>query len=273
MLEASGGGILQLNGITVNNAGGNITANSGSTVQLFGNTTIQGGTLNNSGGTLGTPANNVATLDGSTGAGAVTINGTYLSDVNSDTFVAGTINNNNNFQLNGGGGANAVLGLNANTTLQGGGTVTLSTASGGGNAIIQQQVGSLTLTNVNNTIQGAGIIGNGGLALVNQATINANSSGQTLLLDGSGGITNTGALLGSNGGVLQIDGITVNNAGGNITANTGGTVQLFGTADIQGGTLNNSGGAFLGTPAHNWPSSMGAPPQARSLLMARTPAI
>src|SRR5271169_2426192 len=250
LMEASSGGVLQLDGITVNNAGGNITANSGSTVQLFGSTVIQGGTLTNSGGTLGTPANNVATLDGSTGAGAVTINGTYLSDLNTDTFVAGTINNNNNFQMNGGGGANAILGLNTNTTLQGGGTVTLSTAAGGGNAIIQQQVGGLTLTNVNNTIQGAGIIGNGGLALINQATINANSSGQTLLLDGSGGITNSNLMEATGGGVLQIQGITVNNAGGQITANSGSTVQIFGSSVIQGGTLTNNG-TFFGTPAGN----------------------
>ena len=134
----------------------------------------------------------------------MTINGTYLSDLNSDTFVAGTIINNGQILLNGGGGTNTFLGLNANTTLQGGGTVTLSTAGGGGSAYIQQQVGGLTLTNVNNTIQGAGVIGNGGLALVNQATINANSSGQGLLFNGSGGITNSSLMEASGGGYPAI---------------------------------------------------------------------
>ena len=70
----------------------------------------------------------------------------------------------------------------ANVTLQGGGTVTLSTASGGGNALLLQAAGGLTLTNVNNTIQGEGIIGFNGLTLVNEAggTINANSMGGSL---------------------------------------------------------------------------------------------
>jgi hypothetical protein len=251
-LEASNGGILQISGDTVNHAGGNITANAGSSVQLFGSTVIQGGTLNNNGGAFfGTPQGNVAYLDGSTAAGAVTINGTYTSDLNTDTYLRGTINNTGNFQLNGGSGTNSVLLIDsANVTLQGGGTVTLSTVGGGGNAIIAQAVGGTTLTNVNNTIQGAGIIGYNGLTLVNQATVNANVSGQALLLD-SGAVTNSGTLEASNGGILQINGDTVNHAGGNITANAGSSVQLFGSTVIQGGTLNNNGGAFFGTPQGN----------------------
>ena len=222
LMEASNGGVLQINGIVVNNGGGNITANSGSSVQFFGSTAIQGGTLTNNGLFLGTLVNSIASLDGSTGAGAVTINGTYTSDTNSDTYLLGTINNKNNFLVNGGGGYNAIVLLDsANVTLQGGGTVNMVVNGGGGSAYLQQAVGGVTLTNVDNTIQGAGVIGNGGLTLVNQATIDANSSGQGLLLNGSGGITNTGLMEASNGGTLQISGITVNNAGGNITANNG----------------------------------------------------
>ena len=36
----------------------------------------------------------VAVLDGSTVSGAVTLNGTYTSDLNTDTYLLGTINNN-----------------------------------------------------------------------------------------------------------------------------------------------------------------------------------
>ena len=181
LLAASNGGILLMDGITVA-GGGTITASSGGTVQLIGNTDIQGGTLNNNGGTLGTPNGNAAFLDGSTGAGAITINGTYTNGLGSTTYILGTINNNNNFQLNSGGGSNSVLIIDsANVTLQGGGTVTMSySGMGGGSAIIYQAAGGSTLTNVNNTIQGAGIIGFNGLSVVNEATINANLSGQTL---------------------------------------------------------------------------------------------
>ena len=251
LLEATNGGTLLIDGIGVT-GGGTITANTGGTVQLVGNTNVQGGTLNNIGGTLGTPNGNAAILDGSTGAGAITINGTYTNGVGSSTEILGTINNKNNFQLNAGGGSNSVLELGSNVTLQGGGTVTMSTSGGGGQAIIFQAAGGLTLTNVDNTIQGTGTIGFNGLTVVNEATINANVSGQTLLLDSiTGSLTNTGFLKASNGGVLNIDGVTVNNAGGGtITANAGSTVQLVANTTVQGGTLTNNG-SFFGTPDGN----------------------
>ncbi len=257
VVEASNGGILQINGVTVNNAGGGtITANAGSTVQLFGNTVIQGGSLTNNGAFFGVPQNSSVFLDGSTGAGAVTLNGTWTSDFNSDTWLLGTINNKNNFQVNGGSGVNTVVLVDSsNVTLQGGGTLTLSTTTGGGDAILEQASGGLTLTNVNNTIQGEGVLGNNGLTIINQATIDANSTGGaviTPLTIVGASVTNTGLIEATNSGILQINGVTVNNAGGNITANGGSaSVQLYGNATIQGGTLTNNGGAFFGTPVSN----------------------
>jgi hypothetical protein len=249
LMEAGSGGVLQIAGDVVY-GGGNITANSGSTVQLFGNTDIVGGTLTNNGSFLGTPINSNAYLDGSTGAGAITINGTYTSDTNSVTYLLGNIHNYDKIQVNGGSGYNSIIDLNSNVTLWDGGTVNMTVNGGGGSAYVQQAVGGVTLTNVNNLIQGAGVIGNGGLTLVNEATIDANSFGQTLLLNASGGVTNSGLLEASNGGYLQIDGITVNNGGANITAKAGSTVQIFGSAVIQGGTLTNNAN-FFGTPANN----------------------
>jgi len=71
--------------------------NAGSTVQLFNNAVIQGGTLKNNGGAFfGTPYGDFAYLDGSTLAGAVTINDTYTSDLSTDTYLLGTINNKGN---------------------------------------------------------------------------------------------------------------------------------------------------------------------------------
>ena len=62
-------------------------------------------------------------------------------------------------------------------------------------------------------------------------------------------VTNQGLIEATNNGVLNIDGITINNQGGTISANgAGASVQLFGNADIQGGTLTNNGAAFFGTP-------------------------
>src|SRR5208337_328907 len=166
--------------------------------------------------------------------------GTILSVFGTQIINAGQIN------INSGAGQNAVLELANNVTLSGAGTLTLANTGGGGTAIIYQAAGGLTLTN-QSTIQGAGIIGFNGLSLINQGTVDANASGQTLLLESiTNGINNAGGLLqASNGGTLLFDGITVG-GGGTITATTGGTVQFIGNTDIVGGILNNIGGT-LGT--------------------------
>ncbi|MGD1031902.1 MAG: hypothetical protein ABSA05_12270 [Opitutaceae bacterium] len=217
LIEATNGGVLAISGGAVNNAGGNLTASgTGSTLLVTGNTTVkggnltasgtgstleisgavvQGGTLTNSGGTMGTQPGYTATLDGSTAAGAVTLNGTYANGANTSTYVNGSIVNHGTIALTAGNsGLSSYLQLQGSTTLSGGGTLTLGSSDGSGTAYIQQSGGSATLTNADNTIQGYGTIGNGTLTLVNQGTINANSSGKTLLLNGGGGVTNTGTL-------------------------------------------------------------------------------
>src|SRR5260370_28269273 len=73
------------------------------------------------------------------GEGPLTINGTYLSDLNSQTNLLGTITNNGDIQVNGGASTNTLLNIGSNVTLQGPGTVTLSTATGSGAAIIEQR--------------------------------------------------------------------------------------------------------------------------------------
>src|SRR6516164_6234572 len=169
--------------------------------------------------------------------------GTVLSTSGTQILNAGHI------VINGGNGSNTLMQLDNNVTLSGGGTLTLSTvASGGNNAIIQQGVAGITLAN-QSTIQGEGIIGNGGLTLSNTGTIDANSTGGTLInaltLNGGGNVTNTGLLEATNSGMLVI-GNTVNNAGGNVTANgLAAAVAVAGT--IQGGTLNTLAGGTLET--------------------------
>src|ERR1017187_6939436 len=240
VVEATGGGTLDINSITVTNTGSNITAGSGSTVDLT-NATVNGGTLNNSGGTLQTEG---ASILNGTVSGGLTLNGTYIGATGTFADIEGTIINNGTFAITGGSGANGFLGLLADTTLKGG-TVTMAyDGSGAGTAIIQQEACGLTLTN-EGLIQGTGGIGNGGLAVVNAsgATIDANVSGLALTLSGGGGLTNAGLLEATGGATLDINSITVNNTGANITAGSGSTVDLT-DATVNGGTLNNSGGTL-----------------------------
>jgi large repetitive protein len=92
-------------------------------------------------------------------------------------------------------------------TLEGGGRATLS-----GDAVIVGTSAASSLTNIDNTICGAGQIGSGDgtLTLINEkhGIIDADVAGGTLILDTGVTITNDGVLEATNGGALQIaDGV------------------------------------------------------------------
>src|SRR5208282_4870776 len=115
---------------------------------------------------------------------------TYTAGPGTTTQLDGAIVNDGTFAINGASG-NAIVNLGSAVTLSGGGTVTM-TSGASGSAFLRGS--SLTLTNTNDTIEGAGLIGDSGaLAIDNKGTIDANSSGQSLnLSQGGGALTNTG---------------------------------------------------------------------------------
>lgn len=166
----------------------------------------------------------------------------------------------NNGQINvSAGSSNSLMFIWNNTTLSGTGTLTLSTTGGGGTAYIGQQQAGHTLTN-QSTIDGAGNIGDGGLTLNNQGTINANTNGQILAFHLGSGYTNTGTLEATNGGILQINDVTVNDQNGTMTAGAGSSIQLVTNALVSGGTFFNNLGMLsidntstfvVGTGAHS----------------------
>ena len=100
------------------------------------------------------------------------------------------------------------------------------------------------------TITGAGTIDSG--VFINNGTINANVSGQTLLLQSfAAGTANTKTMEASGGGTLELNGSSWNNAGGTITARTGSSVDLTGSVTITGGTLSSSGTGQVFVAANN----------------------
>ena len=143
-------------------------------------------------------------------------------------------------------------------TLQGSGQVTLS-----GHALIAGAASTATLTNVDNTISGAGQIGTGHgtvatnvagatitvaggaagqgtLTLINEAhgTIEANVDGATLTVDTGAPIVNDGVLEATNGGILRV-GDAVTGSGSAVVA--GGTVE-FDSSSSANVAFNNAGG-------------------------------
>jgi hypothetical protein len=235
-LEATAGGVLQLFN-TITNTGGTITASGkGSTVNVD-DATIVGGTLTTTKGGL------MQTVGGSTLTGVTISTGSTYTTQNSETTDLNTSLTNDGTLLIDGSAGNAIVNLASNVTLSGGGTVTMKSKTG--SAFLRGS--GVTLTNTNDTIQGTGNIGdNAALTVANQATIDANASGQNLNVNfGNGGVTNTATLEATGGGVLQLFN-TITNTGGAITASgTGSTVNVEGT--IVGGTLNTASGGLMQT--------------------------
>src|SRR6476469_3158555 len=94
--------------------------------------------------------------------------------------------------------------LNSAGALDGGGVMSL----GNINSAIYQLSPNVVLTNSAGTIRGNGQIGYNGLSVLNQANgiIQADVSGESLLLNGSGTFTNNGLLRAQGGGTLVLDG-------------------------------------------------------------------
>jgi hypothetical protein len=264
VMQASNGGILQLGGghwgggpaYVTQAAGGLIQALDGSLVQLgYSNAgnydipgSITGGTLSTS-GTGRIDGRDYFLLDGVTNAGDLHAVYTGVANANGIQLANG-INNTGSITLDIAVSNSVALSIvSGGATLTGGGKVILN---GTANAIIGGP-----LTNVGNTIQGAG--GVSLTTLVNQSggVVNANQSGATLLFYGGGTVQNSGILEASKGGTLQLGGghngggpvYVTQSSGGLIQALDGSLVQLgysnAGNYDvagsITGGTLSTSG--------------------------------
>jgi hypothetical protein len=210
---------------------------------------------------IDTPSGQTATLDGSTASGAVTNLGNYFVRSASTTTMLGTINNGGAIIVENGStlqesgtlnntgkvflsstGAATTLNLTGNTTLTGGGTISLS------NSAQNLISGFGTLTNVNNTIEGAGTIE----MFTNTGTLNANQSTPLTVNFGEGG-TNNGTMEATKGGTLVVTvgatGNTLDNTGGEIIAGSSSNVVLTGGIVIQNGSLVTSPGGQMQTAA------------------------
>ena len=137
--------------------------------------------------------------------------------------------------------------LNAVIDLSGTYTITIATTDNGGAG---DSANSLTISDVDATLSGAGTLTIP--TILNSGTIYANVSGETLTLDSSNPIINTGTLEAASGAILQINDIAIQNID-NITVDgtfsvdaTGGTLALAsatgtGTVVLDGGEIVAAG--------------------------------
>jgi len=201
---------------------GVIQASDGSTVNLSGYT-YTGGTFRTMG--TGVFIANSAILINMTNAANYHITGTG----GDTTQLQGTITNNGTFFAQG------ALIIHGNVTLTGTGAV-FAQGINGGARVIASDVGGGVLTN-QELIHGGGPIGDSGLNLINQGTVNADDPANQLTIAGAA-TTNTGLMEATAGATLNIQ-TPVDNSGGTVKAQTGTVVMVdagFG-GSVAGGTL------------------------------------
>jgi hypothetical protein len=223
------GGTLVLTGGTYDNTGGLIEATTGSTVQFSGST-FTGGTL----GGLGT-----LTTIGSNTFNNVSINsGTVFTNANNtgSTFVT-SLHNAGEITLNSLGNFTDFIAGSGGLTLTGGGDIKLI----GSNSRIYGVNGTTSLTNTNNRIHGYGQLGANQLVFDNQSDVVANVAGQTLTVDTSGDITNSGLFKAENGATLRIQSSTFQNQTGGSIESASGSNVFFSNLTLNDGHLTGTG--------------------------------
>ncbi|HUB23961.1 MAG TPA: hypothetical protein VL992_00930, partial [Tepidisphaeraceae bacterium] len=221
LLEAGGGGKMNIGGITVTQGtAGVISAGPGGQINLTGGTTIVGGTLVTTAGTVFQCTGGTNTLTNV--ASDAQINQLFSTQLD----ITGNLLDNGEILVNSSSGSEGTILDVAGGTISGTGSFVLN--DGGGDA---QLNGSLTQA-AGHTISGYGEIN---ATLVNYGLVNENVSNQTLLIY-SPSVTNN-AIMESTAGTLRFDnGTQVNNAGGQIIGN-GGNIFLTDGATISGGQL------------------------------------
>jgi len=231
--------------------GGTVSSTASDDPTVASIVTSHGATIDITGGTF------TATIGTGTSvnAGAVVI-------ANSATLeLGGTAVNSGSIALNGSANTTQLEIVGAALTFTGGGKVMLSTSEH--NTILPG--GSVaTLTNINNTVTGAGTIGNSDLTLINSGTVNANTLSALTINTGANAVINAGLLeatstggliidsklsnsktleaLGTSATVLIGNAVTVSNTSAGIISASGTAAKiLFDNATILGGKLQTTG--------------------------------
>ncbi len=188
-MQATSGATLELlNGNFTNSASGVIKAGDTSSVLVSGSLV--------SGGTLETAGSGVVHFTGGSELGTITSTGALQVDTNQALFLANgsTLTNQGTLTLAGSAAELRTVG-GGTATLAGGGTVFLG---GDGNNLIRDASSATgSITNQDNTIHGAGNIGDGQLSFDNQAsgTITADNSAHALVLQpNNSGFSNEGLM-------------------------------------------------------------------------------
>jgi hypothetical protein len=242
LMRADTGGVVEINNVVVNQgAGGEILADGGS-VEFFNSPTVNGGTMRTAnGGTLVKPPSGNLSLSDMFIDGDLIVEAAAGVLYNSDTFTTtGSVIINDTTSS-----SNSFIQFNADTTMTGGGRIFL----GGSLDDSQVNTNATTLTIAPDfAVEGSGDINatlvNNGLVRASRARTATGESASSL-----GTKTNNALMRADTDGVLEINGVVVNQGpGGEIVAD-GGVVEFVSSQTVNGGTLRTDNGGRLRKPA------------------------
>jgi hypothetical protein len=164
--------------------------------------------------------------------------------------LGGVVDNAGAIGLNSTGDATDLEILANGAVLQGGGQVTLSDNS---QNVIYGASANATLTNVDNTIVGAGEIGEAQLTLINEGTIDADGTSALVIDTGTNVVVNGGTIEATAAGGLTVNSAVANSGdlladGGNLTlrgaVTGGGVATIFGSATLEYGAASAENTSF-----------------------------
>jgi hypothetical protein len=173
------------------------------------------------------------------------------------TVFGSTVSNAGTIALNATGDPTKLI-ISGSVSLQGGGDTLLSDNSS--NAIVSNGT-STELINVDNTISGAGTIGDANLELINAAggVIDATGTNALIIATGSQPLENSGTLEATGTGGLMIDGIIGNSNSASVieAIGTGSHVDLNNNAVVTFGMLTTASGGLIDTNGNVTLNSVG----------------
>jgi hypothetical protein len=181
--------------------------------------------------------------------------GTMTIDDGAALPLSGIINNTGTIALDSIGNDTHLELTQRGVTLKGSGQLILSDS---GENFISGTIQSVSLTNADNTISGAGQLGAGQMTLVNDGTIVATGSHPLVIDTGANVVTSVGTLEATGDGGLIVNSDVVNFGliwadGGNITINgavTGfGSAMINGTATLEFGAMSSNDVTFAANAA------------------------
>jgi fibronectin-binding autotransporter adhesin len=226
LMEATGSGVLVINGITLTQGVSGQLSAAGGSIELVGGATVSAGKLNSSlGGVIFATSSSTDTLAG------VTNNSTFDIVGGSNLNVTGNLVDNGSITVNSNNSSVSTMTFSGGT-LSGTGTITLGSSSTG--AVL---AGTFTQSS-GHTINGLGEIT---ADLTNNGLVNANVASGTLFVNGTS-MTNSSTMEATSGVLEFTGGVSVTNTSGTISAN--GDDVFLASATVTGGTLVSPNGVI-----------------------------